>query len=182
MIVPSSQTLGLATTWPQGIAWCSVRRPRLPACRCAPVPGGRRRDARPARRGTSDRRRPPRRRPANPKIENVHRQPTRLMKKAASGGVIAPPSCEVVVIAPRAKPRSPGGNQRVTTRAALGNAPASPAPNRNRDRHQRPQAERRPGQSREGRPPEDDPRDHAPRAKAVAPVPGRHLETGSRRG
>src|SRR5262245_9087786 len=48
------------------------------------------------------------------------------------GGASAPPISEVVVIAPRARPRSGGGNQWVTTRAAFGNAPASPAPKRKR--------------------------------------------------
>src|SRR5262245_12451419 len=44
----------------------------------------------------------------------------------------APPSCMEVSTIPCTMPRSDIGNQRATTRALFGRAPASPAPNRKR--------------------------------------------------
>src|SRR5262249_55954203 len=54
------------------------------------------------------------------------------MKKAARSGAPAPPICADVLINACAGPRFPGGSQQEITRAALGKAPASPAPNKNR--------------------------------------------------
>src|SRR5262245_60050319 len=54
------------------------------------------------------------------------------MKYAASAGAAAPPICAHVLISACGGPRRPGGNQREITRAALGSAPASPAPNKKR--------------------------------------------------
>ena len=62
------------------------------------------------------------------------------------------------------------------TRAEFGNAPASPAPNRNRIDDQRPESPGRTRERREERPPDHDPRQDAPRAVAVAPPTGRNLE------
>ena len=58
----------------------------------------------------------------------------------------------------------------------FGNAPASPAPNRNRIATQRLEAARRAGQHRERRPPQHDARQHAARPLDVAEPAGGNLE------
>ena len=54
------------------------------------------------------------------------------MITATSAGVSAAPSRDPACVIPCAKPRSEGGIQRESDRVAMGKAPASPAPNRNR--------------------------------------------------
>ena len=73
-------------------------------------------------------------------------------------------------------PRSARGIQREKVRATLGQAPASPAPNRKRIDDQRGQVEGRPGGHGEGRPPDDDAREHPAGAEAVRPPGGGDLE------
>ena len=60
------------------------------------------------------------------------RQPYRVISFTTSQGVRAPPSLEPAWVIPCAKPRSAGNSQRESDRVAMGNAPASPTPNRNR--------------------------------------------------
>ena len=74
------------------------------------------------------------------------------------------------------RPRSRTGNQREKLRAMFGNAPASPAPNRNRIATSERKPARRAGEHRERRPPQHDPRQHAARAVHVAQPAGRNFE------
>src|SRR5262245_7586870 len=70
--------------------------------------------------------------PTTPKIQNAARQPKRLITPATSGGATAPPTRLPRNTTPWANPRSGSGNQREKLREIFGNAPASPAPKRNR--------------------------------------------------
>src|SRR4051812_28263480 len=54
------------------------------------------------------------------------------MIHATNAGVMAAPSREPACVIPCAKPRSEGSIQRERDRVAIGNAPASPMPNRKR--------------------------------------------------
>ena len=67
-----------------------------------------------------------------PRAANVQRQPHWRIITSVSGTAIMPPIREPRNITPFAVPRSCAGNQRENARAMFGNAPASPAPNRNR--------------------------------------------------
>src|SRR5690348_340547 len=60
------------------------------------------------------------------------RQPKRAISATANTGVKAPPRREPACVAPCAKPRSAGSIQRESERVAMGKAPASPIPKRNR--------------------------------------------------
>src|SRR5580692_5479583 len=60
------------------------------------------------------------------------RQPYRLISATTSGGDKAAPSLDPAWVIPCAKPRSEGNSQRESERVAMGNAPASPTPNRKR--------------------------------------------------
>src|SRR5215216_2105118 len=55
------------------------------------------------------------------------------MIHTTSGGVIAAPNRDPACVIPCAYPRSAGSIHRESDRVAFGNAPASPAPNRNRN-------------------------------------------------
>ena len=70
--------------------------------------------------------------PTPPKIANVQRQPMPWIRTAARNGAMAPPIEDAASSSPCARPRSSSGNQRDSTRATFGKAPASPAPKRNR--------------------------------------------------
>src|SRR6266850_7297329 len=71
--------------------------------------------------------------PSVPKIQKLARQPTAPISATASGGASAPPSRVPINVMPCARPRSLTGNHFEKLREVLGNAPASPAPNRNRN-------------------------------------------------
>src|SRR5665213_971201 len=70
--------------------------------------------------------------PAEPKTKKAARHPKWAMMTATSAGVSAAPSLDPACVTPWANPRSEGSIQRESERVAMGNAPASPAPNRNR--------------------------------------------------
>jgi hypothetical protein len=61
------------------------------------------------------------------------RQPHPAISATTSGGVNAAPKREPPCVTPWAKPRSDGSIQRESERVAIGNAPASPTPNRKRN-------------------------------------------------
>src|SRR5205823_1076435 len=71
-------------------------------------------------------------RPIEPTITKLARQPQRVMSTRTIGTPIIPPTRVPNRIAAFALPRSDSGNHRATAFDALGSAPASPAPNRNR--------------------------------------------------
>ena len=114
--------------------------------------------------------------PSRPKITKLVRQPQRAMISSAIGADSMPPSREPRNMTPLARPRSRAGNQREKLRAMLGNAPASPAPNRNRIATSDWKPARGAGQHRERRPPQHDARQHAARALDVAQPARRNLE------
>src|SRR5262249_4334554 len=60
------------------------------------------------------------------------RQPHRPATQTVRGGVSAEPRRENAWVKPCAKPRSVAGTQNVIARVAVGNAPASPIPKKNR--------------------------------------------------
>src|SRR5258708_5742751 len=62
----------------------------------------------------------------------AERHPYPVISFPTSPGAKAPPSVEPAWVIPCAKPRSAGNSQRDSDRVAIGNAPASPTPNRNR--------------------------------------------------
>src|SRR6266446_4469588 len=70
--------------------------------------------------------------PIEPKIQKLARHPAVAISATASGGARAPPSRVPIKVIPWARPRSLTGNHCEKLREVLGNAPASPAPNRNR--------------------------------------------------
>src|SRR5438477_2288890 len=65
-------------------------------------------------------------------MANVHSQPHFVISVWAMTGVSTAPTNDDMVSQPCAGPRSEAGNHRANTRAELGSAPASPAPNRKR--------------------------------------------------
>ncbi len=67
-----------------------------------------------------------------PKTANSQCQPTRSIRKAATGGVTAAPSRPPLKNAPNAVERSTTGTQRVKATAMAGASAASSAPNRKR--------------------------------------------------
>src|SRR5947207_13122446 len=70
--------------------------------------------------------------PRLPKIQKLARHPAAAISAIASGGASAPPSRVPMKMMPCARPRSAVGNHCEKLREALGKAPASPAPNKNR--------------------------------------------------
>src|SRR6516162_2613305 len=90
-------------------------------------------------------------------------------------GETAPPTSAMVVMSPCAGPRPCGGNQRASIRAVFGNAPASPAPNRNRisTSDQSPVAAPVRAVNTDH---QTMIRHHAARAVAIAPGAGRHFK------
>src|SRR6266850_2922348 len=70
--------------------------------------------------------------PSDPKIQKLARQPIPAMSATANGGARAPPNRVPMKVMPCARPRSLTGNHCEKLRDVLGKAPASPAPNRNR--------------------------------------------------
>src|SRR5262245_33908384 len=70
--------------------------------------------------------------PSPQNTKNDARQPSCSISQPAITDEHAAPSCIAVSTIPCTTPRSDIGNQRATTRALFGKAPASPAPNRNR--------------------------------------------------
>src|SRR5688572_13249083 len=70
--------------------------------------------------------------PIAPNTTNAARQPTAAINSTISGGASAPPSRVPMKMTPCALPRSAVGNQLEKLLEMLGNAPASPTPNRNR--------------------------------------------------
>src|SRR5262245_8923153 len=70
--------------------------------------------------------------PSDPNIQKVARQPTFAMSAIASGGASAPPNRVAIKMMLWARPRSSAGNHCEKLRDVFGNAPASPAPKRNR--------------------------------------------------
>src|SRR6266567_8750793 len=71
--------------------------------------------------------------PSEPKIQKLVLQPSAAMSATASGGAKAPPSRVPIKVMPCARPRSLIGNHLEKLRDVLGKAPASPAPNKNRN-------------------------------------------------
>jgi len=69
--------------------------------------------------------------PVAPKATKLARQPHRVTSSSASGADNMPPNRDPRNITPFARPRSRTGNHFENARAMFGNAPASPAPNRN---------------------------------------------------
>ena len=70
--------------------------------------------------------------PSAPNATKLARQPQRRISSSAIGADSIPPTRDPRNSTPLAVPRSRRGNQREKLRAMLGNAPASPAPKRNR--------------------------------------------------
>ena len=70
-------------------------------------------------------------RPIAPTMTKLARHPQRLISKSASGTDSMPPTRDPKNMTPLALPRSLSGNHRERLRDMFGNAPASPAPNRN---------------------------------------------------
>src|SRR5262249_52316046 len=70
---------------------------------------------------------------AEPKNQKLARQPTFAISAIASGGARAPPNRVAIKMMLWARPRSSAGNHCEKLRDVLGNAPASPAPKRNRN-------------------------------------------------
>src|SRR5438046_10323284 len=70
--------------------------------------------------------------PSMPKRKNGARHPRAAITATTSTGVTAAARREPACVMPCAKPRSVGSIQRESDRVAIGNAPASPKPNRNR--------------------------------------------------
>ena len=70
--------------------------------------------------------------PSRPKRTKLARHPQRETISSAIGADSMPPIRDPRNITPFARPRSRIGNQREKLRATFGNAPASPAPKRNR--------------------------------------------------
>ena len=121
------------------------------------------------RRGPDERRSRRRRR-------SSRASPSGVMSSSAIGADSMPPTRDPRNSTPLAVPRSRGGNQREKARTMLGNAPASPAPNRKRIASERSKPARRAGQHREAGPPQHDARQHAPRTAHVAEPARGHLE------
>ena len=69
--------------------------------------------------------------PGRPNSRNAVRQVTCCRHRYTSSGVSAPPSRALIHMMPCARERSCGGSQRLKALVRFGNAPASPAPNRN---------------------------------------------------
>ena len=68
-----------------------------------------------------------------PKTKKGMRHPKRIIIITTSAGVRAAPSREAAWVIPCAKPRSVGSIHRERDLVAMGNAPASPTPKRNRN-------------------------------------------------
>src|SRR6478735_394597 len=67
-----------------------------------------------------------------PTMTKLARHPQRLISRSAIGTDSMPPTRDPKNITPFALPRSLRGNHRERLRDMFGNAPASPAPNKNR--------------------------------------------------
>ena len=70
--------------------------------------------------------------PMQPTVTKLHRQPHCRISSSVMGTASMPPHRDPRNMIPVACPRSRSGNQREKLRAMLGNAPASPAPKKNR--------------------------------------------------
>src|SRR5262245_25908002 len=88
-------------------------------------------------------------------MKKTLRQPKFAISATAIGGVNAAPRRAPECVMPCAKPRSLAGSQNESARVAVGNAPASPIPKRNRMTYI----------------------DHLPRANEVAAVKADHQRT-----
>src|SRR5882724_9269831 len=71
--------------------------------------------------------------PSEPNSTKVVRQPKRVIVATTRTGVIAAPNRDPACVIPCAYPRSAGSIQRDRDLVAIGNAPASPMPNKNRN-------------------------------------------------
>src|ERR1700681_995170 len=67
-----------------------------------------------------------------PKKKNGERHPYRSIITTTRAGVKAAPTRDAACVSPCAKPRSVGSIQRESERVAIGKAPASPMPKKNR--------------------------------------------------
>src|SRR5215813_12771533 len=88
-------------------------------------------------------------------MKKTLRQPKPAISATAIGGVNAAPRRAPECVMPCAKPLSPAGSQNESARVAVGNAPASPIPKKNRTTYI----------------------DHLPRANEVAAVKADHQKT-----
>src|SRR5882672_3475852 len=70
--------------------------------------------------------------PSDPNATNSVRQSKYTSSAVTSNGVNPPARCAPMKKVPCAVPRSRAGNHRENVRATFGQAPASPAPNKNR--------------------------------------------------